>query len=46
MKHGMNFRINVHQNKVEFFETCNAIFAKPSSSNSHDTLIQLMKTHF
>ena len=28
VKRGLNFKVNVHQNKVRFFSTFNALFAK------------------
>ena len=28
VKRGLNFKVNVHQNKVKFFRTFNALFAK------------------
>ena len=34
VKHGINFGINIHQNKVKFFGSFNAIFAKLGSSKN------------
>ena len=45
LKHGMNLKINVHQNKVKYFRAFNAIFAKLGSSGNPDTLVHLIKSH-
>ena len=45
LKHGMNLKINVHQNKVKYFRAFNAIFAKLGSSSNPDTLVHLIKSH-
>ena len=45
VRHGIRFGINVHQNKVKFFRSFNALFAKLGSSNNPDTLLNLMRTN-
>ena len=45
VKSGLNFKVNVHQNKVKFFRTFNALFAKLGSINNPDTLIHLVKSN-
>ena len=45
VKHGINFGINIHQNKVKFFRSFNAIFAKLGSSKNPDTILNLMRTN-
>ena len=45
VKHGISFGINIHQNKVKFFRSFNAIFAKLGSSNNPDTILNLMRTN-
>ena len=41
----MYLKINVHYNKVKFFTSFNAIYAKLGSSASAETLVHLLKTN-
>jgi hypothetical protein len=45
LKHGINLKINVHQNKVKYFRAFNAIFAKLGSTSKPDTIVHLIKSH-
>ena len=43
--HGVYLKINVHYNKVKFFTSFNAIYAKLGSSASAETLVHLLKSN-
>ena len=45
VRHGIRFGINIHQNRIIFFRSFNALSAKLGSSNNPDTLLNLMKTN-
>ena len=38
-------KVNLHINKVKFYQSFNNIFAKLGASKSFDTMVQLMKTN-
>jgi hypothetical protein len=40
-----SFKLNLHSNKVKFFQGFNSIYAKLGSSNSVDTIVHLMKSN-
>ena len=43
--HGMYLKIYAHYNKVKFFTSFNAIYAKLGSSSNAETLVHLLKTN-
>ena len=38
-------KLNVHKNKVKFFQSFNSIYSKLGSSNCKDTIVHLMRTN-